>query len=168
MRQRKENGRRRLRRRWGDSQRIDGAFADVDDDLDTLPDEPLPAGAEVFDCDGDGTGADEALIFSSTGGLDQDPCGTDAWAPEFDSGSPPDSANKINIRDLQTFVFPVRRIGTSVGDDDFDARWDLDPGPDVLGTDINVADMQEMVFSSPPVSGGATRAFNGPPCPCPE
>ena len=147
-------------------ERIDGAFGGVDDDGNDGADEALPPGAESFDCDGDGfTGADEALIFSGVGGLDQDPCGTDGWALEFDSGTPPDSANKINIRDLSTFILPVRRMGTSVGDGDFDIRWDLDPGPGVFGKDINVADLQAMVFSFPPMFGGATRAFSGPVCP---
>ena len=146
-------------------ERVDGAFGGADDDGDTAVDEVLPAGAEALDCDGDGfTGADEALIFGSAGGLDQDPCGTDGWALEFDSGTPPDSANKINIRDLSTFILPVRRMGTSVGDGDFDVRWDLDPGPGVFGTDINIADLQKMVFSFPPMLGGA-KAFGGPVCP---
>jgi hypothetical protein len=35
-------------------ERIDGAFAGVDDDGDTAIDEALPAGAVNFDCDGDG------------------------------------------------------------------------------------------------------------------
>jgi len=147
-------------------ERVDGAFFGIDDDGNDGADEPLPPGAEAFDCDGDGfTGEAEALIFSGAGSLDQDPCGTDGWVLEFDSGSPPDSANKINIRDLQTFILPVRRIGTSPGDGGFDVRWDLDPGPGVFGTDINVADLQKMVFSFPAMFGGATRAFNGPVCP---
>jgi len=114
------------------------------------------------DDDNDGfSDADEAHIGTDA----MDPCGTNGWPLELDSGSPPDSANKINIRDIQTFILPVRRIGTSPGDIDFDARWDLDPGPGVFGTDINVADLQKIVFSFPPMFGGATRAFNGPVCP---
>jgi len=35
-------------------ERIDGAFLGVDDDGDTQVDEGLPAGAEAYDCDGDG------------------------------------------------------------------------------------------------------------------
>jgi hypothetical protein len=44
-------------------ERIDGAFAGVDDDGDTQIDEALPAGAEAFDCDGDGfVGSIESAI----------------------------------------------------------------------------------------------------------
>ncbi|HET9477641.1 MAG TPA: cohesin domain-containing protein, partial [Dehalococcoidia bacterium] len=35
-------------------ERLDGVFAGVDDDGDTMADDPLPAGAENYDCDGDG------------------------------------------------------------------------------------------------------------------
>jgi hypothetical protein len=35
-------------------ERIDGIFAEVDDDGDMLIDEPLPAGKDIYDCDGDG------------------------------------------------------------------------------------------------------------------
>lgn len=149
-------------------ERVDGVFSGVSDDGDVAVDEALPAGAEAFDCDGDGfIGTAEAHIFSGIGGLDQDPCGLGEWAVDFDGGTPPNSLNKVNIRDLQTFILPVRRIGTSPGDGGFDIRWDLNPGPGVFGTDINVADLQAMVFSFPPMFGGATRSFNGPVCPWP-
>lgn len=150
-------------------ERVDGGFSGVDDDGDTLVDEPLAAAAAAFDCDGDGfTGADEAHLFGDTNVRDQDPCGTDGWPLEIDDGSPPDSANRVNIRDLQTFILPVRRLGTSPGDGDFDVRWDIVPGPGgPFASHINIADLSKMAFDLPPMLGGATRAFGGPVCPWP-
>lgn len=114
------------------------------------------------DQDNDGfTEAEELHIGTDPG----DPCGTDAWPLDIVSGQVPDSTHKVNIVDLQSFILPVRRLGTSPGDGNFDLRWDVEPGPGgPFATHINVADLQRMAFSYPPMFQGA-RAFNGPLCP---
>ncbi len=54
-------------------ERLDGAFAGVDDDGDTLIDEALPPGAAAFDCDGDGwSGSREAGAPLCGNGLNDD------------------------------------------------------------------------------------------------
>ncbi len=85
-------------------ERIDGNFQGTDDDGDTEIDEPLPAGASDFDCDGDGwKGSQEILIFSAPNNAnDQDPCGNNGWAADLD----PD--NRLNIGDLNSFTTPNR------------------------------------------------------------
>lgn len=147
-------------------ERVDGVFAGMDEDGDTEVDEALPPGSETLDCDGDGYSGDaESQVFAAAG-RDQDPCGTDAWPPDFVSGSVPDSTDRVNIVDLQTYILPVRRLGTSPNDGNFDVRWDVVPGPGgPFATYINVADLSKMAFDVPPMFGGATRAFNGPVCP---
>jgi len=147
-------------------ERKDGIFAGVDDDGDGLVDEILPPGAQNYDCDGDGfKGSTETAIYAQVLAKDQDPCGTDANPLDFASGSVPNSTNKINIVDLQTFILPVRRLGASPGETEFNVRWDLVPGPGLFSDHINVADLQKMAFLLPPMLGGATREFNGPVCP---
>lgn len=149
-------------------EQVAGPFAGVDDDGNDGVDEPLPAGAEAFDCDGDGfIGTDEDHVFGGPADHDQDACGTDAWPSDIESGSGLDSTNKVNIVDLQSFILPVRRLGTSPGDGNFDLRWDVEPGlGGPFATHINVADLQRIAFSYPPMLGGA-RALNGPLCPWP-
>jgi hypothetical protein len=162
------------------SERIDGPFAGVDDDGDTLIDEALPGGAANFDCDGDGyKGSAEDHVFSylpQTNG-DQKTC------QEYDTGHPNPthkpskrwpadfngsafSLNKVNISDLASFTNPVRYLNKDVGTNPMDVRWDLVPGSTV-GADINVADMAALVTGAsgfPPMLGGS-RSFNGPLCP---
>jgi hypothetical protein len=54
-------------------ERVDGAFAGVDDDGDTAVDEALPGGAANFDCDGDGyTGAAEGGTALCGNGMNDD------------------------------------------------------------------------------------------------
>jgi hypothetical protein len=161
-------------------ERIDGPFAGVDDDGDTLIDEPLPSGAASYDCDGDGyKGSAEDHVFSylpQTNG-DQKTC------QEYDTSFPNSthkpskrwpadlngsafSLNKINISDLAAFINPIRYLNQDVGTDPNDVRFDLVPGSTV-GTDINVADMAALttgVSGFPPMLSGS-RAFNGPVCP---
>jgi len=148
-------------------ERVDAVFAGVSDDGDALVDEALPAGAENFDCDGDGyKGSAESPVFAGSTTRDQDACGVDGWPADISAAPvPPDSFNRVNIRDLQTFIIP-RRLGTSPGDEpEFDVRWDLVPGAGLFTQHINIADMQSMTFNLPPMLGGAMRAFNGPVCP---
>jgi hypothetical protein len=164
-------------------ERVDGPFAGQDDDGDTLIDEPLPAGAENFDCDGDGyTGDAEDQVFSyvpqtngnqkvcgeyDTAFINLDPTQTATpslrWPSDFVTGGIPDSTNKITIGDLSSYVAPVRYLGMNPGD----VRWDISPGPGPLTVDINVLDLSALTAGStgyPPMLGGA-RAFSGPVCP---
>ncbi len=150
-------------------ERTDGPFAGVDDDLDGQIDEALPPGSANYDCDGDGfKGSVEAHVFgtATTTPRDQDPCGSTAWPADLNSdASPPSSLNKVNVKDLQSFVIP-RRLDTSPGDGNYDVRWDLAPGATFPFTKhINLADLQSLVYLLPPMMGGATRAVNGPLCP---
>ncbi len=144
-------------------ERIDGVFDNVSDDGDTQVDEPLPPGAAAYDCDGDGyTGSAEAAIFAPATQRDQDPCGTNGWPADVVTDTP-ETANKVTLADVQSFLMPVRRLNTSPGNANYHPRWDLVPGG--LGEHINVQDMQKLAFVFPPMLGGATRAFNGPVCP---
>lgn len=147
---------------------VGGPFAGVDEDLNAGADEPLPAGAGSFDCDRDGfTGDAEVHIMSGFGGLDQDPCGLGDWPLDIDDGSPPNSANRVNIRDLQTFVLPTYRLATKPGDPAFDVRWDVVPGAGgPFSSHINLVDISKVAFDRPPMLGGAV-AFGGPSCPWP-
>jgi myo-inositol-hexaphosphate 3-phosphohydrolase len=121
--------------------------------------DPRQVGAPSNDTDGDGyTDGDESLHI----GTDAfDACGADAWPSDVVSeGS---SHNRLDIYDLAGFLGPIRRYETSPGDLNFDARFDLKPGP-MLGTgpSIDVLDLV-MTFAGdtgfPPMLGGA-RAFD--------
>jgi hypothetical protein len=166
-------------------ERIDGAFAAVDDDGDTLVDEALPAGASAFDCDGDGyRGSAEAHIATYLPGPPTD--GDQKTCQEYDTAFPNTaphvkpskrwpadlagvttfSLNKINVQDISSFVSPIRYMNQDVGTDPGDVRFDLVPGT-TFGFDINIADLAAITSGAsgfPPMLGGA-RAFNGPVCP---
>ena len=199
-------------------ERIDGIFVGMDDDgdwvlatddvgADGLPgtsdtgegngipdfgephvDEPLPPGAESFDCDGDGyTGTAEDHVYSylpQTGG-DQKTCQEyDLTHPNPGSTNKPSlrwpadlnnaagvlpSLNKITILDLTSFIVPVRYLDTDTGDNPADVRWDLVPGDPsgLLGFEINIQDLTALIVGStarPPMLGGA-KIFDGPECP---
>jgi hypothetical protein len=165
-------------------ERIDGQFAGVDDDGDTQVDEPLPAGSELYDCDGDGyKGSAENHVFSyleQTNG-DQKTC------QEYDSAFPSTAShirpskrwpsdiasssfsfNRINVQDLSSFTTPLRYLNKDVGTYPADVRFDLVPGS-TFGADINVADLAAITSGAsgfPTMLGGA-RAYGGPPCPWP-
>ncbi|MCH8815339.1 MAG: PD40 domain-containing protein [Chloroflexi bacterium] len=140
-----------------------------DEDGDGQTDEPLPAGAEAFDCDRDGyAGTAEAVIFGGASDRDQDPCGTNGWPSDLNASSgPPDSLNRINVLDLTSFLAPVKYFGTDVGTNPGDVRWDLYPGKGPFLTDINIQDLTALLVGLrgfPPMLGGV-RAFGGPVCP---
>jgi hypothetical protein len=147
-------------------ERVDGAFAGRDDDLDTLVDEALPAGSEFFDCDGDGwAGNQENLIFDNAPSRvrDQDPCGNDGWPADLFSDAP--SANRITLQDIGSFHGPVTYFNTNLGTNPGDERWDLIPGS-AAGFHINSQDIGALLAgatSTPPMFGGAP-IFNGPEC----
>jgi hypothetical protein len=148
-------------------ERIDGAFAGVDDDGDTLVDEALPGGASGYDCDGDGyKGSAEASVFTPSTQADQDPCGNGpptGWpADVVPAGS--FSLNKVNISDLQAVA---SKYGKSPPNPSYDPRYDLVPGPGpVPGAWINIADLQNIAFGTAPMLGGG-RMYGGASCPWP-
>jgi len=152
-------------------ERIDGVFAGVDDDGDTLVDEALPGGAEAYDCDGDGySGADETSVFSPLIDRDQDPCGLDGWPSNlFEPMPPAPPTNRLTIQDVTSFVAPVRHFDSSPGDEPlYNPRWDIRPGPGALPKWINIQDVLQLVAGptgNPPMLNGA-RAF-GQICPFP-
>jgi hypothetical protein len=153
----------------GIPERFDGEFAGQDDDQDNQTDEPLPSSASTADCDGDGwTGLAENKIYDPNGTLkDQDPCGTDGWPANLVDpiGSAP---NRVDIRDLLSFLVPLRRLDTSSGSGFFSARWDLLPGRGALATDINIQDVISLLSGStgrPPMFSGQ-RSFDRT-CPWP-
>jgi hypothetical protein len=136
-------------------ERIDTVLHDDDYDSPWTPlNEPLPPGAEPYDCDGDGyTGEREAAIGTN----DQDPCGTNGWPSDLVVGFQP---NTLNIEDLGSFVAPVRRFNTSPGHPNFDQRWNLSPAPSIGGA-INLADIAAVITSETgyPLMFGWQRAF---------
>jgi hypothetical protein len=135
-----------------------------DSDEDLLGDvcDPCPENA---DCDGDGYEDGDEFLFIGTSA--DDPCGQDAWPSDLVSSG--FSFNKFDVVDLGSFLAPVRRLGTSPGDPDFDARWDLKPGPITpAGPHINIQDLGITIAGAtgyPPMFGGQ-RAFNST-CPFP-
>jgi hypothetical protein len=138
-------------------ERVDGIFAGLDDDGDTQVDEPLPGGADEFDCDGDGyTGSAESSIFAPVLKRDQDPCGADGWPSNL--VDPVDQLpNKVDIYDITSFLGPVRRLDTNPGDTFFNPRWDLIPGKGVFERHINIGDiiaLFEGPTGTPPMLGG--------------
>ena len=152
-------------------ERTDDVFTGVNEDGDGSTDEALPGGSGAYDCDGDGyTGDAEAHVFG-VAGRDQDACGTDAWPSDFVSGSIPNSTNRINILDLASFVVPIRYLGTDVGTQIGDNRWDIDPGPGPLAVDINILDLAAMTAPGSDTGGptmlAGERAFLGRDCPWP-
>jgi len=155
-------------------ERIDGIFSARDDDGDTQVDEPLPAGAAAYDCDRDGyKGTVENHVYAPSVRGDQDPCGSNAspptsppspigWPADLKAGSL--SANKVTVEDLASFLVPVRYLGTNVGTNTGDIRWDLSPGKGSSAQDINIQDLAALLALAPMLG---TRALNGALCPWP-
>jgi len=143
-----------------DQANADGdAFGDV---CDACPATADPAACPDDDNDGFTDDA-ETLTIGTDAGY---PCGYNSWPADL-WDQPPLSANKITVQDLTAFIAPVRRLGTSPGDADFNARWDLLPGKGIFSATINVQDMTAIVTLTPPMLNGA-RALNGPSCPMPS
>lgn len=159
-------------------ERTDGVFDNVSDDGDAQIDEPLPAGSEGFDCDGDGwPGNQEMPIYSAAGTAnDQDPCGNNGWPAEVANND-----NILNIGDLGSFIFPLRgdgsfnKFGHPVPDaaDPNIARWNLDTlggGAAVLNIgDLNAVNPSvQAPTARPPMFGGQPAFFaSGGLCPYP-
>jgi hypothetical protein len=83
-----------------------------------------------------------------------------AWAADLQTTG---TTFRIDIQDLASFLAPVRRLGTSPGDPNYDARWDIVPGQGPLSTTINTLDIGFLVTFAPPMLNGQ-RAFGGPAC----
>jgi len=97
-------------------------------------------------------------------------CGSSGWPLDIDSTTPvPNSVNRISISDIISFLVPVRHFGTSVGDPEYDPRFDLIPGNGIFADDINLQDLITLIAGPtafPPMLEGA-KAFGGPECPVP-
>ena len=108
------------------------------------------------------------LIHGGATDRDQDPCDVDGWPSELNASTgPPDSFNRVNILDITSFLVPVYYLGTNVGTNPGDVRWDLTPGAGTFLTDINIQDITAMIAGAsgnPPMLGGA-KALEGPVCP---
>jgi hypothetical protein len=134
----------------------------VDDNGNGLVDEPLPAGSENYDCDGDGfAGWVENHVFGTAALAGQKRC--THWPADFLGGGIPDSTNRLTLLDLTSFLGPERRLGASPGDAAFDVRWDLVPGKGMFSADINLNDLTGLLAQHPPMFNGK-RAFHGPTC----
>ncbi len=65
--------------------------------------------------------------------------------------------NALNVQDIASFVAPTRRINTSLGNPNFNVRWDLIPGS-MFGETINLQDMAALTSGSPTAN---PPMFNG-------
>jgi hypothetical protein len=80
-----------------------------------------------------------------------------AWPADFVSGGIPLSTDKVTIGDLTSFLAPALRLGTKPGDAGFDNRWDLNPGPAVGMSWIQIGDLTSLIAGPgafPPMNGG--------------
>ncbi len=144
----------------------DGVDNDGDGSIDLLDAGCKPVITGTSDSDGDGY-SDEAEIHIGTDALGRcekgGPSTSTDWPPDLtDAGS--FSRDKVNISDLSAFVGVPRPYGASPGNQSYDRRYDLVPGPGALpGAWINILDLQSLAFGTAPMFGGA-RVFSGPPC----
>jgi hypothetical protein len=104
-------------------ERIDGPYAEADDDGDTLVDEALPAGAGAYDCDGDGfTGGVEAFLGTGPQAACADTDAADDEPPP--DGWPLDSNDDRSV-DLLDVVALKPHFGSTDPDPGYDRRFDL-------------------------------------------
>ena len=88
-----------------------------------------------------------------------DPGPSTDWPLDFSSST--GSIDKITVVDLTTFTAPDRRLDTKPGDEFFDRRWDLIPGPPVGADWIQIGDLSALFAGStgfPPMNN-ATKVF---------
>jgi hypothetical protein len=132
---------------------------------------PLPASLPTDDKDGDGYSAVEELAIFGDVARDRLRCGTDSWPSDLVSeyNQSPDTANRITLLDVASFITPVRRLDTVPGEPAYDTRWDLNHGPSTGSTWIDVSDIAALSHSVIPGSGyppmfGGERSWNGQYC----
>jgi glucose/arabinose dehydrogenase/plastocyanin len=154
--------------RFGDSDgdgHLDGSDNCPSDYNPSQSDLDLDASGDSCDTDDDSDGytdTDEASI--GTGPLA--PCGINGWPSNLNDAG--DSANRLDILDVTSFVAPLRRFERSPGDPGFDSRWDIRPGASGFPKWINITDITTLTAGptgNPPMLNGA-RAF-GRDCPFP-
>ncbi|TMB68527.1 MAG: hypothetical protein E6J43_06095 [Chloroflexi bacterium] len=119
-------------------ERLDGAYANQDDDLDGAIDEPLPVGGEAYDCDGDGfSGGVEQYVFSAASPVsDQKRCGIDAW---------PADMNNNGFSDISDIALLTGVFGQSLPPAPI--RYDIapDPPPPPGGRFVDISDISKIV-----------------------
>jgi hypothetical protein len=129
-----------------------------------------PVGLNLTDTDGDGF-PDEAEIHIGTDALGRCnvgsiPAASNDWPSDLTSNPTPDSIDEISITDVTSFLAPIRRVGTSGGDPNFSARYDLVPGFQFpFDTWIAINDVTALLYGTtgyPTMFG--VRAFGGPDC----
>jgi hypothetical protein len=131
--------------------------------------DPSPYWDSARDLDGDGySEAFEPMIGTSpTVRCDEGPNDPSAgWPSDFKSGGIPTSTDRVTLVDLTSFLGPVRRAGTSPGENGWSPRWDLVPGPQAFTSWINIQDLTAIIAGTtgrPPMFGGQ-RAYHGPTC----
>jgi hypothetical protein len=93
------------------------------------------------------------------------PCGKGGWPADLWGDGM--SYNDIDLQDLTSFLGPPpRHLGTNVGANPGNIRWDIVPGKGPFPTDINISDLTSLLALYPPTLNGV-RAFSGPTCPYP-
>jgi hypothetical protein len=150
------------------------AFNTADDDGDGYTDAvesgtPLcgngindDASDDAFIDDGCPTGPGQVGSYSEgqfkIGTGPQDPCGANGWPSNLYDAE--DSVNRLEIKDITSYLAPERRLGTSPGNLYFDTRWDLVPGRDFDVNWINILDLTAL-FNGANGSGAFPPMFNG-------
>lgn len=133
----------------------------ADDDADTFPNDGCPQSGTFS----------EGQFNIGTNQLGPCSVGAEAgpspsWPSDFASGGIPNSTDRITVTDLTSFLAPARRLDTSPGHANFNARWDLIPGRGLFANMINVNDLTALIAGPsgfPPMFGGV-KAFGGPLC----
>ncbi len=125
------------------------------------------------DLDGDGY-SNEAEILIGTDALGRCevgavPAQSTDWPSDFSSGGIPNSTDRITITDLTSFIAPSasRHLDTSPGDANYNARWDLVPGPGLFAKWININDLTSLIAGPsgfPPMFSGAKAFGSGLAC----
>jgi hypothetical protein len=107
---------------------------------------------EDEDDDNDGFSDESEHRYIGTGSLKR--CGANGWPADLDSEG--ESANKLDIHDVLSFLAPVNRLNTDPGDPGYDARWNLDQSNTFTST-INILDVTALISGTT----GAPPMFEG-------
>ena len=102
--------------------------------------------------------------FLARCGVGANPSVSAAWPSDIVSGGVPLSTDRVTITDLTSFLAPALRLNSRPGQPNFNARWDLRPGP-AIGTNwIQINDLTSMFAGSsgyPPMNNG-NKVFGQP------